>query len=162
MGTVNEVAPKMLYDFFTNRILLIPLCAWAIAQLVKLFVALVEEKRLDLHYLISSGGMPSAHSATVAALATIVGLTDGFGSVTFGLATVLAIVVMYDAAGVRQSVSKQSVVLNRIVRELQRRRPLIELESDLRELVGHTPFQVIVGALLGVAVTLIWIAIASL
>lgn len=152
----------MLYDFFTNRTLLIPLCAWSAAQLIKLFVALVEERKLDLHFLISSGGMPSAHSATVSALAASVALTEGLGSVSFGLATVLALVVMYDAAGVRQSVSKQSIVLNRIVRELQRRRPLIELESDLRELVGHTPFQVIVGSLLGVAVALIWMAIASL
>ncbi len=93
---------------------------------------------IHLRYLVISGGMPSSHSAFVSALATSVALIEGLGSVAFGISAILALVVMYDAAGVRQSVGKQSVVLNRIIRELRLRRPIAELERDLREFIGHT------------------------
>ena len=151
----------MLYEVITNRVLIIPACSWAIAQLLKVIVILIQKKRLNLRYLVTSGGMPSSHSAFVSALATSVALTEGLGSVVFGISTVLALVVMYDAAGVRQSVGKQSVVLNRILRELRLRRPVIELGRDLREFVGHTSFQVIIGGLLGIAVAWSWFAIAG-
>ncbi len=151
----------MLYEVITNRVLIIPICSWAIAQLLKVGVVLIQKKRLDLRYLVTSGGMPSSHSAFVSALATSVALAEGLGSVAFGISTVLALVVMYDAAGIRQSVGKQSVVLNRILRELRLRRPVIELGRDLREFVGHTSFQVIIGGLLGIAVAWSWFAIAG-
>ncbi len=151
----------MLYEVITNRVLIIPACSWAIAQLLKVIVILIQKKRLNLRYLVTSGGMPSSHSAFVSALATSVALTEGLGSVAFGISTVLALVVMYDAAGIRQSVGKQSVVLNRILRELRLRRPVIELGRDLREFVGHTSFQVIMGGLLGIAVAWSWFAIAG-
>ncbi len=152
----------MLHDIITNKALVVPICAWALAQLAKTFVAFLQGKGLRLRYLLGSGGMPSSHSAFVTALATSVAMIQGVGSVTFAISTILALVVMYDAAGVRQSVSRQSTILNRIVKELRLGRPVTELESDLRELVGHTPFQVIAGAALGVAVTWIWITIATL
>ncbi|MDD5082273.1 MAG: divergent PAP2 family protein [Dehalococcoidales bacterium] len=151
----------MFYEFITNKVLIAPAIAWAIAQVAKFMVALAQEKRIHLRYLVSSGGMPSAHSATVTALATAVALTDGVSSVSFGIATVLAIVVMYDAAGVRQSVSRQSAVLDRIVEELRLRRPLTKLESYVREFVGHTPFQVFVGAAIGVIIAWLWFLIAT-
>ncbi len=152
----------MFYEIITNKVLVIPLCAWAVAQLIKTFVALLQGKGLDFRYLVSSGGMPSAHSAVVTALATAVGMIQGFGSAVFGIAVILAVVVMYDAAGVRQSVSHQSVVLNHIVHELRLKHPLTSLEADIRELIGHTPFQVIVGAALGIAIAWLWITIAAI
>ena len=151
----------MLYEIITNKVLIIPICSWAIAQLLKMIIILIREKRLDLRYLLGSGGMPSAHSALVSALATSVALLQGLGSVAFGIAAILALVVMYDAAGLRRSVGQQSAVLNRIIRELRLRRPIIELGRDLREFVGHTRFQVIVGGLLGVAVAWLWLTIAA-
>ncbi len=129
--------------------------------MLKVFVILVREKRLDLRYFVTAGGMPSAHSAIVCALATALAMTQGVGSAAFSIAVVLALIVTYDAAGVRQSVSQQSVVLNRIVREFRFRRPIAEVERDLREFIGHTPFQVIVGAVLGVLVAWLWLTISG-
>ena len=151
----------MLYEIITNKVLIIPICSWATAQLIKVMLVLIRKKQLDLRYLVISGGMPSSHSALVSALATAVALTEGLGSVAFGISAMLAVIVMYDAAGVRQSVGKQSVVLNRIIGELRLRRPLTELEHDLREFIGHTSFQVIVGGLLGIVVAWLWLAIAG-
>ncbi len=152
----------MLYEIITNKVLVAPLCAWAVAQLLKVFITLVKDKRLDLRYLVISGGMPSAHSALVSALATSVAIIQGLGSVAFGITAILALVVMYDAAGIRQSVGLQSVVLNRIVQELRSRRPIAELERDLREFIGHTPFQVIAGAALGIIVAWLWVTITTM
>ncbi len=151
----------MLYEIITNKVLVISACAWVVAQLLKVLVGLIREKQVDLRYFVSSGGMPSSHSAVVSALATAVALTQGLGSAAFGIAAILALVVMYDAAGVRQSVDKQSVILNRIMEELRLRRPRGEVERDLRELIGHTPFQVIVGAALGVLIAWLWLTIGG-
>ena len=144
-----------------SKVLLISACAWALAQLIKVVTVLIKEKRLDLSYFVTSGGMPSAHSATVCALATAVALIQGLDSVAFGITAILAIVVMYDAAGVRRAVSRQSIVLNRIVREIMVKRPRDEVEHDLRELIGHTPFQVIIGGLLGVGIAWVWLAVGG-
>ena len=152
----------MLHDPITNWVLIIALCAWMVAQLVKLLVALARGKGLDLSFFISSGGMPSAHSAMVCALATAIAIKDGFGSAYFAIAVILALVVTYDAAGVRQSVGQQSVVLNRIILELKRKEPMIKIEADLRELMGHTPFEVYIGAALGIGVAWLWLFLAGL
>ena len=151
----------MFYEIITNKVLIIPICSWTIAQLLKVIVILIQKKQLDLRYLVISGGMPSSHSAFVSALATSVALIQGLGSVAFGISAIFALVVIYDAAGVRRSVGQQSVVLNRIIRELRLRRPLTELGRDLREFVGHTQFQVIIGALLGIVIAWSWLAIAG-
>ncbi|MFC1957770.1 divergent PAP2 family protein [Chloroflexota bacterium] len=151
----------MFYEIITNKVLIIPVCSWAIAQILKVIVILIQKKKLDLRYLVISGGMPSSHSAFVSALATSVALIQGLGSVAFGISTVFALVVIYDAAGVRRSVGQQSVVLNRIIRELRLRRPLTELGRDLREFVGHTQFQVIIGTLLGIVIAWSWLVIAG-
>ena len=150
----------MLYEIITNKVLIIPLCSWVIAQLLKVVIILIRKKQLDLRYLVGSGGMPSAHSALVTSLATSVALLEGLGSVAFGIATIFALIVIYDAAGVRRSVGQQSAVLNRIIRELRERRPVVELGRDLREFVGHTQLQVIMGALLGIVFTWSWLTIA--
>ena len=106
--------------------------------------------------------MPSSHTALVCALAATVAIMQGFDSVAFAITVILAIVVMYDAAGVRQAVSQQSTVLNRIVKELLEKRPRDEVERDLREFIGHTPFQVIAGAALGIFVAWLWLFISAM
>ena len=148
-----------MYEIITNKALVVPISAWTIAQLIKVFITLVREKRLDLWFLLKSGGMPSSHTALVCALATTVAIIDGLNSITFAITAILAMVVMYDAAGVRQAVSQQSTILNRIVKELMEKRPRIEVERDLREFIGHTPFQVIAGAALGIFVVWLWLII---
>ncbi len=151
----------MFYEIITNKVLIIPICSWAITQLLKVIIILIQKKQLDLRYLVISGGMPSSHSAFVSALATSVALIQGLGSVAFGISAIFALVVIYDAAGVRRSVGQQSVVLNRIIRELRLRRPITELGRDLREFIGHTQFQIIIGALLGIVIAWSWLAIAG-
>ena len=151
-----------MYEIITNKALVIPVSAWAISQLIKLFVTLAREKRFDWWFLFRSGGMPSSHTALVCALATAVAMMWGLNSVAFAITAILAMVVMYDAAGVRQAVSRQSIILNRIVRELREKRPRDEVERDLREFIGHTQFQVIAGAILGVLVAWVWLTISAL
>jgi hypothetical protein len=97
----------------------------------------------------------------VTGLATTIALIQGVGSVAFGISVILALVVMYDAAGLRQSVGKQSVVLNRMLRELRLRRPATELGHDLREFMGHTSFQVLIGGFLGILTPWSWLTITG-
>jgi len=106
--------------------------------------------------------MPSSHSALVCALAATVAIMQGFGSIAFGITAILAIVVMYDAAGLRRAVGRQASVLNRIVSELRERRPRDEVERELREFIGHTPFQVIAGAILGIFIAWLWLFISAM
>jgi uncharacterized protein len=139
------------------KILLICFVAWLVAQAIKFIIERIREQRFDWKIFISTGGMPSSHSATVTALATGVGMQYGLNSAYFDIATILAIIVMYDAAGVRRAVSHQAVILNRITRELREQRPRNEVERDLRELWGHSPFQVVVGGFLGIAIAWVWL-----
>jgi acid phosphatase family membrane protein YuiD len=121
--------------------------AWVVAQFSKPLIHYVHSRRIDLRYLFTAGGMPSSHSAVVVALATAIGLDAGLSSVSFALAAVFAAVVMYDAAGVRRAVSLQARVLNRMLTEIVEAQQFNE--RRLRELIGHTPFEVFVGAMLG-------------
>ncbi|KAJ7957600.1 Acid phosphatase/vanadium-dependent haloperoxidase-related protein [Quillaja saponaria] len=123
--------------------------AFAIAQFIKFFTTWYKEKRWDLKQLVGSGGMPSSHSATVTALAASIGFQEGLGGPLFATALILACIVMYDATGVRLQAGRQAEVLNQIVYELPAEHPLAE-SRPLRELLGHTPLQVIVGGLLGI------------
>ncbi|XP_020705147.1 uncharacterized protein LOC110116046 isoform X3 [Dendrobium catenatum] len=111
-----------------------------------------KEKRWDSRRLLGSGGMPSSHSATVVALATAIGLQEGTAGSSFALAIVLASVVMYDASGIRLHAGRQAELLNQIVCELPPEHPLSSIRP-LRELLGHTPLQVVAGAILGVLVS---------
>ena len=135
------------------KYLLPPILAWAIAQAAKVFLVSVRQRRLNLRVLAETGGMPSSHSAIVSGLATAVGRINGVGSAAFAVALIFAFVVMYDAAGVRRAAGRQAAVLNRLVEDLVRMRGI--QEDRLRELLGHTPFEVVVGAVLGVVVGLI-------
>jgi len=139
-----------------NDVIIASVCAWALAQFIKVLIGLIRKRQIDLRDFVSSGGMPSSRSATVSALTTSVAIIEGIGSVAFGISAMFAVIVMYDAAGVRQSVGRQSVVLNRIIAELRDRRPIAELEHNLRVFIGHTPFQVIVGSAMGIIVAWLW------
>lgn len=150
----------MWTDFVNNKILIIAICTWAITQVLKVIVILIQEKRIAWNYFVTSGGMPSSHSSTVCALATSIGMVMGVGSVYFAIAVVLAAVVMYDAAGVRQSVGQHSAVLNRIVKEFSFKISG-DTQKDFREFVGHTPFQVIIGAIVGILIAWAWVTISS-
>ncbi|MBN2240184.1 MAG: divergent PAP2 family protein [Dehalococcoidales bacterium] len=152
----------MFVELLANKALIIPVCSWAIAQLLKLLITLIWKKQLDFRLLFVSGGMPSAHSATVTSLATVVADIAGLGSTAFAISVIFAIVVIYDAAGLRQSVGKQSIALNRILRELRAHRPINELGRDLREFMGHTELEVFVGSILGIVIALSWLAIEGL
>jgi uncharacterized protein len=138
---------------FENRILVASFIAWAIAQLSKTVYELIRYRELRLSRLVSAGGMPSSHSALVMGLATATGRIAGLESASFAITLVLAVIVMYDAAGVRRAVSIQARILNQMIEEAFQGKPFAE--KRLRELIGHTPTQVIVGGLLGIGVALI-------
>jgi uncharacterized protein len=138
---------------FDNRVLVAAFLAWAIAQVTKTIYDLFKQRKLVVGRLVSSGGMPSSHSSLVTGLATATGRVAGIGSVAFAIAVVLASIVMYDAAGVRRAVSIQARILNQMIDEAFQGKPFAE--KRLRELIGHTPIQVFVGGLLGIAVGLL-------
>lgn len=146
----------MTNTLLNNRILMASFVAWAVAQISKTIIDLLQQRRLVLSRLVSSGGMPSSHSALVTGLATATGRIDGVSSAAFAIAIVLASIVMYDAAGVRRAVSIQARILNQMIDEAFQGSPMAE--KRLRELIGHTPIQVIVGGLLGVGVGLLMTA----
>jgi acid phosphatase family membrane protein YuiD len=149
-------------ELIHNTTLIIAAVTWAITQILKVLIVLVQEKRIAWHYFVTSGGMPSSHTSSVCALATSIAMLYGLGSVYFSIAVVLAVVVMYDAAGVRQSVGQHSAILNRIIKEFTFKTTRTEREKDFREFIGHTPFQVFVGALLGILVAWAWVTISRL
>jgi acid phosphatase family membrane protein YuiD len=136
-----------------NRILVAAFVAWVIAQLSKTMYELIRYRKLILSRIVSAGGMPSSHSALVMSLATATGRVTGIESAAFAISLVLAAIVMYDAAGVRRAVSIQARILNQMIDEAFEGKPFAE--KRLRELIGHTPIQVIVGGLLGIGVALI-------
>jgi uncharacterized protein len=135
------------------RFLIAPLVAWTIAQTAKVIIYSVREHRLNLRVLAVTGGMPSSHSAIVMGMTTAVGKYAGVNSAAFAIALIFSFVVMYDAAGLRRAAGRQAAILNRLVEDLVNMRGV--QEAKLRELLGHTPVEVLVGAVLGVAAGLI-------
>lgn len=137
-----------------NRVLIVSVLACLIAQGLKFFIELIRNGKVSIRYLVTTGGMPSAHSALVGALATGVGMTTGWSSPDFAIASLFAVIVMYDAAGVRQAAGKQARILNQLVDEFFQEGNQFN-EERLKELLGHTPFQVVVGLALGIAISLL-------
>ena len=119
------------------------------AQILKSLVFLIFKRKLDVRLFTTTGGMPSSHSAGVMGLSTAVGLINGFDSITFAISIGYACIVMYDAAGVRRAAGKQAACLNRIIMDVYKQ-DLAEAGGKLKELLGHTPMQVFVGAAYGV------------
>lgn len=120
-----------------------------IAQILKFFVHLIWKRKVDLRLFTTTGGMPSSHAAGVMGLSSTVGLICGWSSIEFAMAFGYALVVMYDAAGVRRAAGKQAACLNRIIMDIYKQE-LKEAGGKLKELLGHTPMQVLVGAIFGV------------
>jgi acid phosphatase family membrane protein YuiD len=138
-------------EVLQNQVLWVSLAACGIAQGLKVPVELLKHGKVNVRSLVSTGGMPSAHSALVGALATGVGLQSGWDSQAFAIACIFAIIVMYDAAGVRQAAGKQARVLNQIIDEMFTDKMDLAQER-LKELLGHTPVQVLVGLILGISI----------
>ena len=135
------------------KYLFAPLVAWAIAQAAKVILTSMRQRRLNLRVLAETGGMPSSHAAIVMGMTTAVGKYAGVNSAAFAIALIFSFVVMYDAAGLRRAAGRQAAILNRLVEDLVHMRGM--QEQRLRELLGHTPVEVLVGAMLGIVVGLI-------
>jgi len=141
----------LMGEFLANKVLIITLIVWIVAQTVKVIIGVIQEKRFNFKWFIGTGGMPSSHAAGATALATTSGLYLGFDSVAFALAAVFALVTMFDAQGVRRATGQQAQILNKILDDIYWRG---KVESEqLKELIGHTPTQVFVGLLLGLIVS---------
>ncbi len=144
----------MITDIFTNKFVYVPLILWFCIQTIKVITDLIKNKKFNFKRVFGAGGMPSSHSAIVTSLATLIGKEYGFGSGIFAISLIFAFVVMYDAAGVRRAAGKQAALLNKLI-ETPGLKPL-EVQGKLVEVLGHTPFQVIVGAVIGVTAGLIF------
>ncbi len=146
----------MLFGLFENHILICSLTAWLVAQILKAVIYAVINGGIDWKRLIGDGGMPSGHSATVCALATSTALTYSLASFEFAVTFILAIIVMHDAMGVRHETGKQAVLLTEISTIIEHLTNRELAEENLKLFVGHTPFQVTIGGILGVIVALIF------
>lgn len=142
-------------QLISNRLIVNGVIAWITAQILKTIVHAIVNKRIDLPRLIGDGGMPSSHSATVAVIATTSAFMFGLASFQFGITFILALIVMRDAMGVRLEAGKQAKVLNEMIEFVESMGKDLSPEERLKEFVGHTPLQVLAGAILGVALGLI-------
>ena len=146
---------QYLQDFLNNRILIAALVAWAIAQAIKAILYTIVNREFKFERLVGSGGMPSSHAATVCALTTAVAMQFGLGSFEFAISFVLSSVVLHDARGVRQEAGKQAVTITAIVDHLLKEGKILELPNwELKELIGHTPLQVLIGSIMGICIGL--------
>ena len=142
-----------LEQLFSNKMLWVAILSWFIAQLLKVIVTLWQEHRLDFSKFWASGGMPRSHSAFVMALTISIGQVYGYDSGYFSIATVFSFIVMYDAAHVRLQAGRQAAVINQIIEVLEN--PNLNPEERLKEILGHTPIQVLAGGILGFVVSIL-------
>ncbi len=138
-----------LEQFFSNKIFFTVLFAWLFSCVLKGILVCIREKRLDMTRFMGPGGMPSSHSTIVTSLATCIGIHDGFDSTSFVICCALALVVMYDASGIRRAAGQQASMINMIIDAWDESDPL-EKQIRLKELLGHTPLEVFAGATLGI------------
>ena len=136
-----------------NKIFMTTVSAWLIAQTVKVTLGVVRQRRFDFRWFVGTGGMPSSHAAGASCLATAIGLNQGFDSVYFALAASFALVVMFDAQGVRRAAGRQARILNRITEDIYWQGRI--KDDRLRELLGHTPVEVIAGLFLGILIAIL-------
>lgn len=139
-------------DIFENELLISALMAWAAAQGIKTILYAIMNRKLDIHRLFGDGGMPSGHSATVTSMAVTAGIEYGLRSSIFGMAAIVAIIVMHDAMGVRREAGKHAKILNELWEALG---DPARTEEKLKEFLGHTPLQVVCGAILGFLVAVL-------
>lgn len=142
-----------IQEILDNQTLLITLFAWFFAQCIKVFLGVLREKKFNFRWFIGTGGMPSSHAAGATALATICGMKIGFDSATFALAAVFAMVTMFDAQGVRRATGQQAEILNKILEDIYWKGK-VEAER-LKELIGHTPVEVLMGSIIGLLIALV-------
>ena len=135
-----------------NKVLMAAILSMLLAQLIKFVIALINSKKPNLKILTSTGGMPSSHSSLVVTLAVAVGFEKGVTSIELAIAVVFAMIVMYDAAGIRRAAGKQAKVLNKMIDNMDQGKEI--KEEHLKELLGHTPIEVLAGVALGVVVAL--------
>lgn len=143
-------------DFVRNEILMSAALSWGLAQVVKTIIHLILTKKFVAERLIGSGGMPSCHSATVCALTTSIIINQGIHSPLFAMSAILSIIVMYDARGVRRETGLQATVLNEIIDIVEKLGADVSYDEKLKEFIGHTPLQVLVGAIFGICVALVY------
>lgn len=143
---------SFLQELVHNRIFVSAVLGWFIAQVLKTIIHLFLTKQFVAERMIGSGGMPSSHSATVCALATATGMVYGGGSFEFAIAVILAIIVMHDAMGVRRETGIQAKVINEMLEAFTNMGKKMSPEEKLKEFVGHTPLQVLAGAILGILI----------
>lgn len=143
-----------LNELFNNKILWVSIIAWFAAQLIKILIEFIKNRKIDLRLMIGSGGMPSSHTAFVVAMTMGVGIQRGFDSPLFAIAAVISMIVMYDAAGVRRAAGKQAEVINMLTTSLENQG--IQIDKKLKELLGHSPIEVFAGGILGIAVAYIF------
>ena len=146
---------QLIRDFFGNYVLISAAIGWGSAQFFKIFSFWFSRKKFSLKMMFANGGMPSSHSATVLALCTACAIQEGLATPYFAISAVRAMIVMNDAFGVRYETGEQAKIINRITRELFSGKPDM-VNTGLKELVGHTPFQVLIGALLGIVVAVLY------
>jgi hypothetical protein len=139
-----------LNEFIANRIFFAAAISWLVAQTVKVLLTFLVEKEIRLERMHGSGGMPSAHTATIVAASTAIGIVEGWSSSIYALSLIMAFIVMYDASGVRRSVGKQAKWLNDIIFDFYKHKHVEE--EKLKELIGHKPTEVVVGAILGIII----------
>ena len=144
-----------LTELLDNQIFISAILGWFVAQVLKTLIHMIINKKFVAERMVGSGGMPSSHSSPVCALATAAGMKYGGGSYEFAIAVMLAIIVMYDAMGVRRETGKQGRVLNEMLEIFTNMGNQISAEEKLKEFVGHTPLQVLMGAILGIIIALL-------
>lgn len=148
---------NVLNGIRSNNVLWASILAWFIAQSLKVIHTLIVDGRFNVWRFVGSGGMPSSHSSFVMGLTTSIGKLHGWDSTLFALSLCMALIVMYDAAGVRRAVGKQAIILNRMIEDIHKKREKKLTEQRLKELVGHTPFEVLAGAILGIFIGYIFV-----
>lgn len=146
---------NFITELFHNQIFVSAALGWLVAQVLKTLIHMIITKQFVAERMVGSGGMPSSHSATVCALATSAGIRYGGGSFEFAISAMLAIIVMYDAMGVRRETGKQGQVLNEMLEVFTNMGKKISAEAKLKEFVGHTPLQVLMGAILGIIIAVL-------
>lgn len=146
---------NFIEQLLRNQIFVSAVLGWMIAQVLKTLIHMIVNKQFVVERMVGSGGMPSSHSATVCGLATAAGMKYGASSFEFAISIMLAIIVMYDAMGVRRETGKQGRVLNEMLEVLTKMGKQVTAEEKLKEFVGHTPLQVLMGAILGIVIAVV-------
>jgi hypothetical protein len=143
-----QLGDSVLDQWYRNKVFFAGFWSWFIAQLIKVIIGVIREKRFNFKWFVGSGGMPSSHAALACGLTTAVGVAHGFDSALYAMAFAFAVIIMFDAQGVRRQSGKQAEALNRILDDLYANRGL--REEPMKELFGHTPVEVFVGAFIGI------------